>query len=72
MARTLCVYMYEYADCFGTVLRYHGTWASDDQNMGFLSVVHKPYVSRLTGARKGNRGGTAPSREGCPYCLLVY
>lgn len=49
VARTFCASMYGYMDCFGWVLGYHGTWASGDRNMGFLSVVHKPYICMLTG-----------------------
>lgn len=61
MARPLCVSMYEYMDFFGRVLGYHGTWASGDRNIDFLSVVHKPYVHRPTRVRKGHWvGGSAP------------
>lgn len=54
----------------GRSLGYHGTWASDDRNMGILSVVHKPYVCMLTGVREGHWGvlPPSPSGEGCPYC----
>lgn len=57
MARTLCVYMYEYVFYVGRIVWHHGTCAPADGNMDFLSVVYKPYVCR------GEKGvlGCSPS-----------
>lgn len=64
--------MYGYMDCFGWVLVDHGTWALGDRNMGFLCVVHKPYICMLTGVREGHWRVLPPNPQVRLPLLLVY